>query len=165
MNRIPQVIAEPLNAEAFRPFGQVLEGLAEPGRKYFNEILENARVKAGVDLSIATLSPPGKLPMRAQTLERHPYSSQTFIPIRAGRYLVIVAPDKPDGNPDLDQVRCFLANDKQCVTYRRGLWHHGMTVLDETAEMAILMWCDGSSGDEEFLDVDTPFEVLLPDDL
>ena len=80
----------------FRPFGTVLEGLAEPGRKYFNEILENAR---------------------------------------------------------------------QGITYCRGLWHHAMTVLDETAQMVILMWCDGSSDDEEFLDVDTPFEALLPEDV
>ncbi len=101
--------------------------------------------------------------MWAKTLERHPYSSQTFIPIRVARYLVIVAPDKPDGSPDLDEVRCFLANGRQGITYRRGLWHHDMTVLDESAEMAILMWCDGSSDDEELLDVDAQFEVLLPD--
>ena len=116
-------------------------------------------------MSIVTISPLGILPMRATTLERHPHSSQTFIPIRVSRYLVIVAPDRPDGSPDLDKVRCFLANGRQCVTYRRGLWHHDMTVLDDTAEMAILMWCDGSSDDEELLEIDAPFEVLLPDDV
>ena len=163
MTRLPQVIAEPLNAEAFRPFGQVLEVPAKPGRKSFNEILENSRVNASVDLSISTINPLDKLPMRAQTLERHPYSSQTFIPIKAGRYLVIVAPGKPDGSPDLDEIRCFLATGEQSFTYRRGVWHHDMTVLDETAEMAILMWCEGSSDDEELLDIDTPFEVFLPD--
>jgi len=39
-----------------------------------------------------------------------------------------------------------------------------MTVLDDTAEMAILMWCDGGSDDEELLEIDTPFEVSLPVD-
>ena len=163
MTELLQVIAGPLNAEAFRPFGQVFEAPLQPGRKSFNEILENSRANACVDLSIVTISPLGKLPMRVKTLERHPYTSQTFVPIRVSRYLVIVAPDKPDGAPDIDKVRCFLANGRQCVTYRRGLWHHDMTVLDETAEVAILMWCDGSSDDEELLDVDAPFEVLLPD--
>lgn len=162
MGGIPQIIAEPLNAEAFRPFGQVVEGLAEPGRKRFNEFLENARADAGFDLSIATYEPLAAWPMHVKELERHPHSSQTFIPIRTAGYLVIVAPDKPDGSPDLAEARCFLASDKQGITYRRGLWHHGMTVVEDSAEMAILMWCDGSSGDEEFLDVDTPFEVLLP---
>ena len=162
MTRFPQIIAEPLNAEVFDPFGQVLEGPAEPGRTFFNEILENARVNANVDLSIVTISPVNELPIQAKILERHPYSSQTFIPIKAARYLVVVAPDKHDGNPDLGGVKCFLANGRQSITYRRGVWHHGMTVLDEEAQMAVLMWCDGGSSDEEFLDIDAPFEVLLP---
>ena len=165
MTRFPQVIAEPLNTEAFRPFGRVFEAPFQPGRESFNEFLENSRADARVDLSIATISPLDKLPMQATTLERHPYSSQTFIPVRVSRYLVIVAPDYPDGNPNLDRVRCFLAKGNQCVTYRRGLWHHDMTVLDDITEMAILMWCDRSSNDEELLEIDTPFEVLLPDDV
>ena len=159
-----QITTEPLRLEAFHPFGQVLESPAEPGRRYFNDILENSRENAGVDLSIMTISPLDKLPMRATLLERHPCSSQTFIPIRVARYLVTVAPNKPDGSPDLDRVRCFLADGSQGITYRRGVWHHTMTVLDETAEMAVLMWCDGGDGDEEILTLDTPFEVLLPAD-
>ena len=157
-----QITAEPLMPEAFHPFGQVLESPAEPGRKYFNDILENSRVNAGVDLSIMTISPLDKLPMHATVLERHPYSSQTFIPIKVARYLVTVAPDKPDGSPDLDRARCFLADGSQGITYSRGIWHHAMTVLDETAEMAILMWRDGSSDDEEFLEIAAPFDIYLP---
>ena len=141
-----------------------MEGLAEPGRKSFDEFLENARLNAGIDLSIATIMPAITWPMQVKILERHPHSSQTFIPVKAARYLVIVAPDKPDGSPDLEGARCFLADGRQGITYRRGLWHHDMTVLDDTAEMAILMWCDGSSDDEELLEIDTPFEVLLPVD-
>ena len=156
-----QIIAEPLNTEAFHPFGQVLESPATPGRSFFNDILENSRENAGVDLSIITISPLDKLPMYAKVLERHPYSSQTFIPIKVARYLVTVAPDKPDGSPDLDRVKCFLADGNQGITYRRGVWHHDMTVLDETAKMAILMWCDGSGEDEELRELDVPIEISL----
>lgn len=161
MSRSPQIIVEPLSATAFAPFGQVLAGAGEPGRPRFNDFLENARAGAQVDLSIATLEPTD-LPMLARILERHPYSSQTFMPLKAARYLVIVAPDRDDGGPDIERVRCFLAAGSQGITYRRGVWHHGMTVLDDTAEMAILMWCDGGPGDEEFWDLEAPFEVALP---
>lgn len=161
MSRVPRIIVEPLRVAAFEPFGKVLAGSGEPGRTRFNDFLENARADARVDLSIATLEPTG-LPMLARILERHPYSSQTFVPLKAARYLVIVAPDRDDGGPDLERARCFLAAGSQGITYRRGVWHHGMTVLDDTAEMAILMWCDGGSGDEEFRDLDAPFEVALP---
>ena len=161
MSGVPRIIVEPLRAVAFEPFGQVLAGPGEPGRTRFNDFLENARADARVDLSIATLEPT-ELPMLAQTLERHPYSSQTFVPLKAARYLVIVAPDRNDGGPDVERARCFLAAGSQGITYRRGVWHHGMTALDAAAEMAILMWCDGGQGDEEFRELEAPFEVALP---
>ena len=134
----------------------------EGGRQFFNERLENSRIDARVDLSLATIKPVEKLPLHATVMERHPYSSQTFLPLQASRYFVVVAPDGEDGGPDLARVRAFVAEADQGITYRCGVWHHGMSVLDETAVMAILMWCDGVSGDEEFLDIDTPFEVVLP---
>ncbi|MCZ6500912.1 MAG: ureidoglycolate lyase [Gammaproteobacteria bacterium] len=162
MTDVPQIIAEPMHTDTFAEFGQVLQSPPEAGRHFFNDLLENTRANARVDLSIATINPVDKLPLHATVMERHPFSSQTFLPLKVSRYLVVVAPDSPNGGPDLARVRAFVANGNQGITYRRGIWHHGMTVLDETTEMAVLMWCDGSSGDEEFLDIDTPFEVVLP---
>ncbi len=164
MTGIPQIIAEPLNSDTFSEFGEVIQSPPEGNRHFFNDLLENARTGARVDLSIATIKPVDKLPLHATVMERHPFSSQTFLPLKASRYFVVVAPDNGDGSPDLARVRAFVAEGDQGITYRRGIWHHGMTVLDETTEMAVLMWCDGSSGDEEFLDIDAPFEVVLPTD-
>ena len=162
MNSIPKIIAEPLHADSFSEFGAVIPRPPEGVREYFNDRLENNRTGARVDLSLATIKPADTLPLHATVLERHPFSSQTFLPLKASRYFVIVAPDNDDGGPDLARVRAFVSGSDQGITYRCGVWHHGMTVLDETAVMAVLMWCDGSSGDEEFSDIDTPFEVVLP---
>lgn len=162
MNNITKFIAEPLSGENFSDFGEVIQAPPEGGRQFFNERLENGRIDARFDLSLATIKPVEKLPLHATVMERHPYSSQTFLPLQASRYFVVVAPDGEDGGPDLARVRAFVAGADQGITYRCGVWHHGMSVLDETAVMAILMWCDGGSGDEEFLDIDTPFEVVLP---
>ena len=164
MNSVPKIIAEPLNADSFSQFGEVVGRPPEGVREFFNERLENNRSSARVDLSLATIRPVDKLPLHATVMERHPFSSQTFLPLKASRYFVIVAPDSDDGGPDLSGVRAFVSGSEQGITYRCGVWHHGMTVLDETAVMAVLMWCDGSSGDEEFLDIDTPFDVVLPTD-
>ena len=165
MNRVPKIIAEPLNADSFSQFGEVIRRPPEGIREYFNDRLENNRTGARVDLSLATIRPVDKLPLHATVMERHPFSSQTFLPLKASRYFVIVAPDSDDDGPDLSGVRAFVSGSDQGITYRCGVWHHGMTVLDETAVMAVLMWCDGSSGDEEFLDIDTPFDVVLPTDV
>lgn len=164
MDNVPRIIAEPLNADSFSEFGEVIQSPPEGARHFFNEQLKNTRAGAQADLSLATIKPVGTLPLHATVMERHPFSSQTFLPLKASRYFVVVAPDNSAGGPDLARVRAFVAQSDQGVTYRCGTWHHGMTVLDETAVMAVLMWCDGSSGDEEFLDIDTPFEVVLPAD-
>ncbi|MYH69199.1 MAG: ureidoglycolate hydrolase [Gammaproteobacteria bacterium] len=164
MTGVPIITAEPLHADSFSEFGEVIHRPPEGVREFFNDRLENNRADARADLSLATIKPVDKLPLHATVMERHPFSSQTFLPLKASRYFVVVAPDNDEGGPDLARVRAFVAEGNQGVTYRCGIWHHGMTVLDESAVMAVLMWCDGSSADEEFLDIDTPFDVVLPTD-
>lgn len=164
MTSVPKIIAESLNADNFSEFGEVIQRPPEGVRQHYDELLENARTDAQVDLYLTTIKPVEKLPLLATVMERHPFSSQTFLPLKASRYLVVVAPDSSDGGPDLTRVRAFVSMGNQGVTYRRGVWHHIMTALDEKAVMAVLMWRDGSSGDEEFLDLDTPFEVFLHND-
>ena len=162
MSDLKEIIAEPLSSERFAPFGEIVQSPKQSGRDYFNNGLDNARPHANADLSIAKINPLENLPLIVHTMERHPHSSQTFIPIRAGRYLVIVAPDGDNDRPDLEQVRVFVSDSSVGITYRRGVWHHGMTVLDTPAEMAILMWCDNGQEDEEFIDVESPFSVVVP---
>lgn len=163
MTNVPKIIAEPLNADSFSEFGEIIQRPPAGARQHYNELLENARADARVDLYLTAIEPVDRLPLHATVMERHPFSSQTFLPLKASRYLVVVAPDGSDGGPDLTRVRAFVSGGNQGVTYRRGIWHHIMTALDETAVMVVLMWCDGTNGDEEFLDLATPFDVVLPD--
>jgi ureidoglycolate lyase len=44
-----------------------------------------------------------------------------------------------------------------------GTWHHPLTVLDGPASFAVLMWRDGTTGDEEFVPVDPPLTIVLPE--
>ena len=163
MTSVPKIIAEPLNAGSFSEFGEVIQRPPGGVRQHYNELLENARAGAWANLYLTAIEPVDRLPLHATVMERHPFSSQTFLPLKASRYLVVVAPDGRDGGPDLAGVRAYVAEGDQGFTYRCGIWHHEMIALDETAVMAVLMWCDGSNGDEEFLDLATPFDVVLPD--
>ncbi|KGO49841.1 Ureidoglycolate hydrolase [Penicillium expansum] len=74
-------------------------------------------------------------------LERHSFSSQTFVPLSAyptARYLIIVAPSVQSAErgiinpPDLSSMRAFLATPSQAVTYAPGTWHAPMTVLSSS---------------------------------
>jgi ureidoglycolate lyase len=73
-------------------------------------------------------------------LERHPHSTQSFIPIRSGRWLIVLAPTLPDGSPDIANVRSFLAGPDDAICIHRDVWHAGLTVLDGPAEFAMMMW-------------------------
>lgn len=156
------IVAEPLTAEAFKPFGAVLEAPPTPGRVYVSETLANGRAHAPVCLSVATVEPKKDLPLRVTVLERHEHSSQTFVPLSVSRYLVLATLDAPGGGPDLTRLRAFVARAGQGVTYAMGTWHHPVTVLDVPASFAVLMWRDGTSGDEEFVPITTPLTVVVP---
>jgi ureidoglycolate lyase len=152
-----RLILEPLTAAAFAPFGEVLAAPAEPGRVYIEAALANRRAHATPSLSFSTKL-PAALPLASTTMERHRHSSQSFVPMDAGRWLVLVAPHGADGGPDMARARAFLARPDQGVTYGADVWHHPSTVFDRTARFAIVMWKDGGSEDDEFVDV-APFTV------
>ena len=156
------IVAEPLTAEAFKAFGTVLEGSSVPGRVFVSDTLANGRPRAPVCLSVATVEPKMDLPLQVKVLERHEHSSQTFVPLHVSRYLVLATLDAPGGGPDLTRLRAFVARAGQGVTYAMGTWHHPVTVLDTPASFAVLMWRDGTSGDEEFVPVTTPLTVIVP---
>ena len=152
-----RLILEPLTAEAFAPFGEVLAAPAAPGRDYIDAALENRRAQAKPSLSVSTKAPTAQ-PLASTTMERHLHSSQSFVPMEAGRWLVLVAPHGADGGPDMARARAFLARPDQGVTYGADVWHHPSTVFDRTARFAVFMWKDGSPADDEFVEVPR-FEV------
>ena len=153
-----RLIATPLTSAAFLPYGEVLEAPNIAGRTYFEDALANLRPQARPSLSLLVLDKAARLPLRSTTMERHRFSSQSFIPQEAGRWLVVVAPPAAAGGPDMARARAFLAGPRQGVTYGADVWHHPMTVLDTPARFAVMMWRTRNTGDDEIIQV-PEFEV------
>ena len=154
----------PLEAAAFARFGEVLDVPAMPGRATFERALSSTRPSAWPSLSMtlrAPLAAAAGTPMLVTAMERHAFSSQSFVPLVPVRWLVLVAPHLPGGGPDMAAAQAFLPGPGQGVTYGADVWHHGLTVLDAPAPFAVLMWRDGTITDEEFVDVD-PLAVEWP---
>ncbi|BFZ64432.1 hypothetical protein YB2330_005577 [Saitoella coloradoensis] len=84
--------------------------------------------------------------LRVNVLERHPYTTQSFIPLGRDRnevgYVVVVADDK-DGVPDLSTVRAFGCTGKEGVTYGVGQWHAPMIALKETTDFVVYVHENG----------------------
>ena len=99
------LIVRPLTQEAFAPYGDVIAAPADPGRTYFDAGLGNGRPAAPASLSIVLKAPADALPFRVELLERHEFSSQTFVPLDVSRWLVLVCPHAAGGGPDISRAR------------------------------------------------------------
>lgn len=150
---------EPIDAAAFMSFGQLIPPQAPgQGRQELFEELQNERASARPRLSMATVEPKA-LPLTAVQMERHVHSSQVFVPVDSAGYLVVVAPHGADGMPDLGNIRAFRVPGDTGLNYRADTWHHPLSALERTGRFAILTFVDGTSADEQF--VDLPQEVVI----
>ena len=156
-----ELTPQPLTKEAFAPFGDVIDVPQQAGRTYYEEALGNLRMEAKPSLSMSFRVPTPDRPIKSELMERHEFSSQTFVPVDVARWLIVVAPHAKASGPDLAGVRAFIATGKQGVTYKPNTWHHGLTVLDKPGRFAVFMWRDGGKGDEEFVPV-APFTIRIP---
>ena len=131
-----EVRVEPLTRSAFHAFGDVIE--RDP-RSCFEindgEVLRHHDL-AGVDvtaedgrpvISIFQVLRPAALPFRLRLMERHPVSSQAFVPLDRSEFLVVVAPG--DARPEIPGMRGFMARRGQGVNLRPGTWHHPLIAL------------------------------------
>jgi ureidoglycolate lyase len=154
-----KLIVEPLEPEPFALFGEVLAVPQAPGRCYFDRALANLRPSARPSLSLTRKEELSSLPLTARQMERHEFSSQSFVPIEVGRWLVLVAPHAAGGGPDMCKARAFLAGPRQGITYGANVWHHPLAILDRPAEFAVYMWLDDGKGDEEFFTLPEPVTI------
>ncbi|WP_170337816.1 ureidoglycolate lyase [Ruegeria arenilitoris] len=152
----------PLTAQAFAPFGDVLEVSGTPdkiinqgqcGRYHDRAVLDFADGRAGISLFDAN---PRALPYQLDMVERHPQGSQAFVPMTNQPFLVIVAPDE-DGVPG--RPLAFVTQPGQAVNYHRGTWHGVLTPLHAPGLFAVVDRIGSGANLEEHW-FDTPYEVV-----
>ena len=122
----------------------------------------NNRPGAHCSLSVSHIAAGPEFPLTAIEMERHEFTSQSFIPIDVSRYLIVVAPSLAAGGPDTKLAQAFIVPGDVGITYGVNVWHHPISVLDRPGRFAVLMWKDGSNQDEEFVQLEHPFEIVLP---
>lgn len=149
------VVANPLTADGFAPWGDVVSAGLREGKAAnqgtavrfdWSAHLETTRPDARPNLAVFR-SVAKTLPFEVKLLEKHPCSTQAFLPLVCERYLICVAPTLPDGTPDVANLQAFLCGPGQGINYRREVWHHPVIALDGPAELAMLAWEDGSAQD------------------
>ncbi len=148
--------AEALTARVYAPFGDVVSAerddvaskAANQGtaaRRDHLVDLANDRPHARLNVASFRCAPHTAWPRALALLERHPHSTQLFVPMNAQRYVVVVA--LGGDAPDLSTVRAFVASGTQGVSYRPGVWHHPMIALDAPTDFTCFVWEDGTTED------------------
>lgn len=152
--------AEPLTPEALAPWGQVLTSNGDPAqRDEYAASTDNLRDHAKLNITFMRVAHRAPL---VKAIERHPHSMQLFVPMNGGRYLAVVCPALPDGGPDIDNIRAFVANGGQSVNYDAGVWHGPLCVLDEPTDFTMVRHDDGGPEDTVLVMLDETIEVELP---
>lgn len=156
------ILTEPLTPDNFAPFGDVLD-CAGPPDKLINQGLcgryhDRARLdfgpsgRAGVSIFDAQ---PRSLPYALTLLERHPDGSQSFIPMTAQPFLVVVATDA-DGTPGT--IRAFLTAPGQGINLLRNTWHGVLTPLAAPGLFAVIDRIGPGPNLQEYL---LPFAAII----
>lgn len=154
---------EPLTAEAFAPFGEVLDTSGAPdkminagkcGRYHDRATLDfDDEGRAGISLFHAE---PRSLPYTLDLLERHPEGSQAFLPMSEHPFLVIVALDE-GGMPG--SPRAFLTAPGQGINFHRGTWHGVLTPLHAPGLFAVVDRI-GPGANLQEVALDPPYQVV-----
>jgi ureidoglycolate lyase len=136
-----EILIEPLTADAFAPFGDVLEAAGAPdklinqglcGRFHDRARLDFSDGRAGISLF---KSETRVLPYQLEMVERHPLGSQAFLPMSYDPFLVIVAPDE-GGTPGTPLA--FRTDAGQGINIARGTWHGVLTPLHAPGLFAVI---------------------------
>lgn len=144
--------AERISKEAFAPFGALLDPAIDRPRINFAGPTTNDRPAARANLAIVR-PPVVASGVVIDVVERHPFSTQAFMPLDVAAYVIVVAPDGTGGQADLDRARAFVVPGTTGIVYGVGTWHVGMSVLERPGGMAMLVHEDGTDGDCEYVTV------------
>ena len=156
-----KIIIEPMTADAFAPFGDLLEAKGTPdkiinqglcGRFHDRARMDFSDGRAGISIFHAEKR---DLPLKLDLVERHPDGSQAFVPMSHQPFLVVVAEDQ-NGTPQ--NIRAFLTEAGQAINIHRGVWHGVLTPLYDPGLFAVIDRIGEGANLEEYW---LPDEVII----
>ena len=138
-----EIIPQPLTAEAFAPFGDLIEASDRAERiaiNYghtvrFNNLAEIDVADDGGHAIVSLFRGQPLDPPLLKVFERHPQGSQAFVPLQGRPYFVAVA---PAGVFDPAAIQVFRATAAQGVNYRKGVWHHFLLAQTPDSDFLVI---------------------------
>lgn len=151
------ITISPLTAQAFAPFGDVLNCDGDPDKlinaglcgRFHDRAQVDCAGRVGISLFRSDLR---QLPYQLDLVERHPLGSQAFIPMSMDPFLVIVA------DAGL-HPQAFITAPGEGINFHRGTWHGVLTPLSGPGLFAVIdLITDGPNLEEHVFP--TPYRVV-----
>ncbi|ORY21974.1 galactose-binding domain-like protein [Naematelia encephala] len=167
------IVPEPISESSFAPFGQLIRAHPDLSLTAHGELQSSPDGRTnkwtrladitstypqdtGAVTGIAVFRATPKVGLeRGQAfdvrfMERHPYTSQAFIPMgkaewkgkseeklpKGGEMLVVVAKNGSDDRPDPSTIKAFIMPTNTGLNYHAGVWHHPTLILDAPIDLA-----------------------------
>ena len=135
---------EVLTADNFQLFGEVLstenkesitinDGFASKFPDIVKLDTKEAEGETSVHIFVAKKR---QFPLQITMLENHPFFSQTFIPKNNTPFIVVVAP--PSQEPVIENIKAFITDGDQGISYSRGVWHFPLISMNDNSEFIVL---------------------------
>lgn len=130
------LLAQPLTAQAFAPYGTVIAAPAGAGRLINGgnaqrfDLVDDLQLGAGGGRPMLALfrAQARRFPHAVTEMERHALGSQSFVPLGERRFVIVVAPAGPA--PAAEALAAFVTDGRQGVTLAPGTWHHALLAVD-----------------------------------
>ena len=135
---------EALTPESFQLFGEVLstdnkesitinDGFAS---KFPDIVKLDTKEDSGETSVHIFVAKKRQFPLQITMLENHPFFSQTFIPKNNTPFIVVVAP--PSQEPVIENIKAFITDGDQGISYSRGVWHFPLISMNDNSEFIVL---------------------------
>ena len=161
------LVLEPLTAETFAPFGEVIQrqgvtpqSINDGRTQKFADLARIDTAEEGGETTVHLYrSQAVTLPFLVERMERHPLGSQAFMPLHQQPFPVIVAP--PGDDPEVQAIRGFISNGEQGINLHKGVWHHYLVSLSGICNYLVIDRSGPQNNCEEWL-LDRPLMITVP---
>lgn len=144
------VVAEPLRAAAFAPFGQVIDT---------GDMTMELRDGEQFHLNVLSYD---RYPLVCDRLNRHHKATQALVALAGRPTLVVVAPSSLDFSTreHLDSVRAFMCDGTAGINLALGTWHWGPAPLMDHVDLVNVQGA-GFAHDNEVAYVERDLDVVV----
>ncbi|MEH3086214.1 MAG: ureidoglycolate lyase [Xylophilus ampelinus] len=131
------LLPQPLTAAAFAPYGTVIAAPPTGAGRAINggtterfELVDDLRLDTDGGRAALALfrAQARRFPHAVAEMERHRLGSQSFVPLGALRFVVVVAP--AGAAPGPGDLAAFRTDGRQGVALAPGIWHHALLAVD-----------------------------------